>query len=440
MLEFFGRFHPVLVHLPIGILLLACIFILFSFSKKQANLKNAIPITLLFGAISAVLSCITGYFLSENGDYDHDLVSLHQWMGIAVAALSIILYFIYKKVKSNAVLGTIAIVLIVGISITGHLGGSLTHGSDFLTKPIQLKNAKGVSAIPTLPNVQEAFIYQDAIQPLLKSRCYSCHGAEKQKGKLRLDQEEFILKGGKNGVIIVSGKADESELIRRLNLPLSDEEHMAPKEKPQLTEDEVKLLKWWIDNGADFKKKFKEVPQPGYIKPILANIQKGASTAETVKTTDIPTEEVSAADPKLLKKLTDAGVSVFPVAQNSNYLSANFVNVTALNQEVLDLIKSIDKQLVWLKLEGNKVNDETLKAIRGCKHLTKLSLNYANITDKGLVQLQDLDHLHSLSLVGTKVTVNGIEQLKKLKELQYLYLYQSRVNKADLDKIKIHRS
>ncbi|MDQ0637655.1 mono/diheme cytochrome c family protein [Pedobacter sp. W3I1] len=436
MLEFFGRFHPVFVHLPIGILLLGCICILLSFAAKFINLKPAIPIMLLLGALSAVVSCITGYLLANGGDYDGKLVSNHQWMGISVAVLSFILWMIYLKVKSNAILGTIAVVLIVLISITGHLGGSLTHGSDYLTAPLKSGSTKGGAAIPPIPNVQEAFIYQNAIQPLFQNRCYSCHGSEKQKGKLRLDQEEYILKGGEDGHTIVKGKADDSELMKRILLPLNDEDHMAPKEKPQLTPNEITLLKWWIDNGADFKKKFKDLPQPENIKTILASLQKGESGAGQIKASDIPAKEVSAVDNKVLKKFTDAGISVFPVAQNTNYLSANFINAQSLDKDVLDLIKSIEKQLLWLKLENNKVNDQTLTAIKDCINLTRLNLNNTQITDAGLASLKDLDQLQSLSLVGTKITAKGINQLKKLKNLKFLYIYQTGVNKTDLASIK----
>lgn len=436
MLEFFGRFHPVFVHLPIGILLLACFCILLSFKTKFAGLRPALPIMLLLGMLSAVVSCLTGYFLANGGDYDGKLVSNHQWMGISVAVLSLILFIIYQKVKSNLVLGSFSGVLIILISITGHLGGSLTHGADYLTAPLKSDGAKGGAAIPPIANVQEAFVYQHAIQPLFKSRCYSCHGSEKQKGKLRLDQEVFILKGGEDGHTLVKGKADESELIKRLLLPLTDEDHMAPKEKPQLTPNEITLLKWWIDNGADFKKKFKELPQPEMIKPVLAALQKGETVGGEVKASEIPVEEVDAVDSKVLQQFTNLGISVFPVAQNTNYLSANFINATSMGKEVQDLIKSIKKQLTWLKLENGKVTDQTLATIKDCKNLTRLSLNYTAITDAGLAQLKDLDQLQSLSLVGTKVTLSGINQLKKLKNLKFLYLYQTNVNKADLLKIK----
>ncbi|MGM9475054.1 c-type cytochrome domain-containing protein [Pedobacter sp. GSP4] len=436
MLEFFGRFHPVFVHLPIGILLLACICILLSCWAKFNSLKPAIHLMLLFGALSAIVSCLTGYFLANNGDYDGKLVSNHQWMGISVAIIASVLWAVYQKVKANWALGTIATVLIVLISITGHMGGSLTHGADYLTAPLKSGATKGGAAIPPIPNVQEAFVYQQAIQPLLKNRCYSCHGSEKQKGKLRLDEEQYILKGGEDGAAVVKGRADESELIKRILLPLSNEDHMAPKEKPQLTANEIALLKWWIDNGADFKKKFKDLPQTEAMKPILTALQKGENAGGENKVSDIPAEEVSRADDKVLKKINDLGITVIPVAQNTNYLSANFINATSMGKDVLELIKSIQKQLLWLKLENSQVTDKTLATIKNCKNLTRLSLNYTAVTDAGISQLKDLEELQSLSLVGTKVSLNGINQLKKLKKLKFLYLYQTAVNQKDLAEIK----
>ncbi len=211
---------------------------------------------------------------------------------------------------------------------------------------------------------------------------------------------------------------------------------MAPKEKPQLTENEIKLLKWWIDNGADFKKKFKELPQSENMKLVLIGLQKGESANEQPKTSEIPAEEVDMVDQEILKKFTTKGITISPVAQNTNYLSANFINAESMDKDVLDLIKSIEKQLIWLRLENKNVSDQTLNAIKNCKKLTKLSLNYTAITDAGLANLKDLDQLQSLSLVGTNISSKGIEQLKKLKNLKFLYVYQTKVSKADLINIK----
>lgn len=437
MLEFFGRFHPVLVHLPIGILLVACVVLLISLSPKFANLRPSIAILLFFGTMAAVFSCFTGYFLAGSGDYDGKLVSNHQWMGIGVAVLSVLLLLAHKYAKTDTrISAAIAVVLMVLISATGHLGGSLTHGSDYLTAALKEDGAKARAAIPPIPNIQEALVYQDAIQPLLKNRCYSCHGTEKQKGKLRLDLEAYILKGGEEGNTIIKGKAGESELIRRLLLPGSNDKHMPPKEKPQLSQHEIALLHWWINNGAQFNKKVKDLKQPDQIKAVLTALEKGTAGTVANKLADITEKEVDPANEKDIKRLNNAGVMIVPVARNSNYLTANFINAHSMADTVLDALKSVKAQLVWLKLEHRSVNDATLKAIKNCENLIRLSLNNTQITDKGLENLKDMNRLQFLSLVGTKVTAKGLAQLGKLKALRSLYLYQTNVQQADWTALK----
>jgi hypothetical protein len=78
--EFIGRFHPVLVHLPIGVLLLAALFQWLSRKEKYQSLSFAVSISLFWGMISAILACISGYLLSNSGDYDGDLVSILLWV------------------------------------------------------------------------------------------------------------------------------------------------------------------------------------------------------------------------------------------------------------------------------------------------------------------------------------------------------------------------
>src|SRR5438477_12955168 len=127
MTEFFGHFHVVLVHLPIGILLLACVFQWLERKPKFSSLHAATGIAFLIGMMCAIFSAITGYLLSLSGDYDEQLVNTHQWFGISVACVSIAMYSLHRRYASAATHTATRIVLFLLISITGHLGGSLTH-------------------------------------------------------------------------------------------------------------------------------------------------------------------------------------------------------------------------------------------------------------------------------------------------------------------------
>ncbi len=92
--------------------------------------------------------------------------------------------------------------------------------------------------------------YVKDIKPLLRNKCSSCHGAKKQKSKLRLDAGKFIHAGSKEGEVIVPGKANTSELITRV-LSHDEEERMPPEGAP-LTAEQVAQLQAWINAGAKF--------------------------------------------------------------------------------------------------------------------------------------------------------------------------------------------
>jgi len=429
--EFIGHLHPVLVHLPIGILLLACLFLILTRNGKNLHLQPAINLVLLLGLISAIVSCITGYILSDSGDYDEELVGLHQWMGISVAVSAIIIYYIRRKAyfrQQQWLLASILVLLVVG---TGHLGGSLTHGADYLTMPLKDlgTDSVAVSDRKPIPNVQEAVVYTDIIKPILQSKCYGCHGATKQKGKLRLDQPEWILKGGKDGVVVVSGNSGKSDLVKRILLPREEEHHMAPKEKPQLTSSDKALIVWWVDQGADFSKKVKELQQQEKIKPLLNALQK--SDVPKVNLSDIPSVEVPKGDPVVIGKLRDFGVLIQPVSVNSNYLEANFINAIGPADSLTFLLTALKNQLVRLKLSGMKLSDKNIIVLGQCTNIRRLALDHTGITDAGMGNLQSLEQLQSLNLVGTSVTAKGVQKLRSLKHLQVIYLFQSGVTSAE---------
>ena len=384
---------------------------------------------LFWGMLGAVVACISGYMLSLSGDYDEELVGRHQWMGILTAVLSLLLYLLYQFSINEKIARGVSFSIIVLITITGHLGGSLTHGSGYLAEGLHSGDKSG-AALKPIPNIQEAAIYADVVQPLFQSRCYGCHGPNKQKGKLRLDKQEFISKGGKDGKVIDPGKADESEMIKRLQLPAEDEDHMPPKEKPQLTQGEISLLHWWINTGADFNKKVKELPQTNQIKPILLALQTGA-TGEDRKATDVPEASVGTADAVAVDRLKKAGVMVMPVSQNNNYLSVSFVTAGAGADSLIRLLEPLKKQLVWLKLDNAALDDAAMDEIAKLTTLTRLQLSNTNITDAGVIKLQALQELQSLNLVGTKVTARGVTKLNGLKKLKNLYLYQTGVGSND---------
>jgi hypothetical protein len=307
-----------------------------------------------------------------------------------------------------------------------------------LTEAFNAKKETVALVRKPIPDIREAVVYSDVIQPMLQVNCYGCHGPNRQKGKLRLDDSAWILKGGKDGLIIHSSGAAESELVKRLLLPVEEDHHMPPREKPQLKESEIAILQWWVAQGADFSKKVKDLPQPGKINASLLALQAGhGGAAEAPKAPSLlPDGIVNPALDKDMEALKEKKVQVIPVARNSHYLSANFVNAKGITNKDLALLLPLQKQLVWLKLGDQPIGDSALDFIGHCGALTVLDLTNTRISDKGLASLASLHNLRSLNLVGTKVTAAGIPSLKSLQHLQSIFLYRTKLSPADWASLK----
>ncbi|HKH62380.1 MAG TPA: c-type cytochrome domain-containing protein [Flavitalea sp.] len=430
--EFIGHLHPVLVHLPIGILMIACLLQWLSSKPRFSGLNQAISITILCGMLTAIAAGVSGFLLSSSGDYDEQLVSTHQWFGIVTAIGAVIFYLLHTRNASRIIRQSASIVLFLLIILTGHFGGSLTHGSDYLS----LTSTGGIDDIAQkpIPDVQQAMLYTDIVKPLLQRKCYGCHGKSKQKGGLRLDDSLRLFKGGKDGIVLIAGKADESEMIKRLLLPRNHEDHMPPKEKPQLNEREIAVLHWWIASGAPFHKKVQELPQTEKVKPALLSFQNTGTEKEVPS--DIPLKPVKQADEKAIEDLKKKGIVVLPVAQNSNYLMVSFVISDSIRDRDVSLLLPLQQQLVSLKLGNTAISDSALSVVSKCKNITKLQLDHTKITDAGLVNLKSMNNLQYLNLVGTNVTAQGLLALKGLKKLRSVYLYQTLIKPSEWDMIK----
>jgi uncharacterized membrane protein len=421
-MEIVGRFHPLLVHLPIGILVLAIAFEWLSEYQRFQILKPAIHTIISLGAITALFSCITGYLLSQNGEYDGATVSWHQWLGISVTIISFV--YVWVRSRSEIAAKVFSVVVLVLLSITGHLGGSLTHGEDFLTEGVFTNNeSMNVASIN-----DQTKMYADLVQPILESKCYACHNASKQKGKLRLDAPEHILKGGKNGAVLVAHKVDESEMIDRLLLPLDQDEHMPPKEKKQLSSVEVEILKRWIASGASFDQTVGELKLTNNLNDIL-------QSHNPPNVSEVPIDDVGKADESIINKLRMLEVMVVPVAQESHYLSVNLINTTTIDTALV-IMQELKEQIVWLNANSTSISDVNLKSVGALTNLSRLHLNNTKLSGEGLVSLKPLVNLRYLNLSDTQVTGKAVMSLASLVNLKSLYIYNTKIKEEEIGAIQ----
>lgn len=102
--------------------------------------------------------------------------------------------------------------------------------------------------------------YLAEIKPLLKTKCWSCHGPLKQEASLRLDSGAMIQLGGDSGPAVVAGEPSESLILERVSS--KDEFQRMPPEGEPLTEAQIDLLHRWIKGGAQSPANEQRQPDP----------------------------------------------------------------------------------------------------------------------------------------------------------------------------------
>jgi uncharacterized membrane protein/mono/diheme cytochrome c family protein len=439
ILTFLGRFHPLLVHIPIGFLFVAFMLEVFSRFQRYRELRHAVTFILLLGTVSAVATAVMGYFLSLSGGYEADTLFWHQWLGIGVAALSVLAYVLKVNADRRPAFpgGRVYFpVFVLAVFLTmgaGHYGGALTHGSDYLTQymPQPLRTLAGLpprqKPVQSKPitNLAEAVVYRDIIHPIVETRCVNCHNPNKMKGDLRMDRPEQLVKGGESGPLFVAGNAEGSEMVKRLLLPEEHDDHMPPKGKSQLTKEQVELIRWWIDGGASFDKTVAQFQATPEVKVMLARLT-NAAPAENAQ--GVMALKVPPAPSAVVTQLRKVGMSVMPVAQGSNLLQVKWwKKAEAAGTEPFVLLPKMAQQVTWLDLSNAQLAAEAWNVLPSLKNLSRLHLQQSNATDAVLVKLKGLSQLEYLNLYGTAVTDAGLKHLEGLSGLKALYLWQTQV-------------
>ncbi len=446
--SFFGHFHPLFVHLPIGMLLIGMVLEYYIRYKNQTILNDASSIVFFWGSVSAILSCVAGYYLKQGGGYEESTLNWHQYLGIAVAAVSVLFYLSKKwdflAKARNGMLVSIAVLL----AVTGHLGGNMTHGSDYLTTGLPQPYKGWLGGADKANKKKEtdptkAIVYKDVIEPIFEAKCWQCHNSEKQKGELRMDTEAFFTKGGKHGAIFKANDPTGSELIKRAMMDIDEELHMPPKGKEQLTEAEIALINWWIKSGGSFTQKVAEAPQDDKIKPILAAAFGGAAIVGGM-VAGAPATESPIYNLKLpkateadIKALINKKLVVETISNQSSLLSINAVNFKEFADKDMASVNKVGNLTVWLKLTDTQITDASLTQIAKLPNLIKLHLTNTKITDNGIAALVGSKNLEYINLVGTQVTNGVFAKLGTFKNLKKVFLWQTKVTKEAVNAFRI---
>lgn len=285
----------------------------------------------------------------------------------------------------------------------------------------------------------KAVVYKDVVASILEAKCVSCHGAEKKKGKLQLHDFASIMKGGSEGdVNVVAGKPDESLLLTRIKLPVDDDDHMPPSDEPQVTKDELALLKWWIASGAsDTATVAAAKPTPEVEAALVAILGKGLPKAEAkiVKEAAPKAKALTDAEKKQIAEVTAkmqaVNASLMPLALDTEQLRLSVINAAdKFSDKEIALLAPVAQHIVWVDLARSKVTDAAIDTLAKMPSLERLHLENTKVTDAGIAKLAALQKLEYLNLYNTEVTDAGIAKLAGAKGLKKVFVWQTGVTHA----------
>ncbi|RTL57441.1 MAG: hypothetical protein EKK37_15475 [Sphingobacteriales bacterium] len=418
-LQVAGRMHPLILHLPITLLILCITWFLFAERRMEnESAKQIGDWLLLLTSVTTVVTALVGLFLSRENGYEADKILWHKWSGILTSIITALWYAYRNKLRQSKALNIgIAIVGFILILVTGHQGANITHGENFLLAPITPEK--------TAPKVllEDAYVFNDMVKPIIQSKCISCHNSQKAKGNLIMETEALLLKGGKNGKLWDLNEAEFGLMLHRLHLPEEAKKHMPPKGKPQLSKEELQVIYYWVKGGADFKKKVMDLPEQDTLRMLAASI------FNTIETDDY---SFAAADEKTIKSLNNNYRVVYPLAKESPALGVDFYGAQFYQPKQLEELLKVKEQVVTINLNKMPVKDEALKTISQFANLRKLNLSFSAITGKTINELLKLKELKHLSLSGTAVKFNDVSPLSSLKKLTHLDLWNTNVKDDEI--------
>lgn len=431
LLEVFGRLHPALLHLPIGLLAGLVVLEAVAIVRKQGP---APALLVNFAAAAAVLAAGSGWVLHEEPDYESGFtLDWHERLGIAAAICALLCAFLRARGSDGAY--RVALFATVALIVpAGHFGARMTHGEGFLTEPLRREReepapvappASDGAPVPDAPPARVLASFTGHVAPFLEARCVSCHGERKKKGGLRLDTPELILKGGRGGDALLAGDPDESELLIRMLLPLDDEDRMPPEHKAQPTDAEIALVRAWIAAGASFDQAFELEPGDALPAP--------PPPAES--------EVLGPASARALAALAERLVHVQPVAAGSHELWVDFAAPAAnlRDEDARKLLEPLTDHVADLALARTRVTDRTMEIVGEMSRLRRLDLRQTAISDAGLARLRGHEHLTELVLARTRLTDAALETLLALPALERVWTWESGLSAEAIERLRAER-
>ncbi len=454
-----GRLHPLFLHFPIALAVLAALAECWRGIQRRTGLA---PITLPLihiAAVASVFAVVTGWVFAsyQYGEDGSETLFFHRWIGIVSTALLCALSMwgwrcrslggraapIQASSRNSALyfrgcLFTTA----VAIGLTGHLGGDLVYGEGFFLNAMLGSSARSeqpdaasatqVAAVVALS--PEETVFMEQVFPVLSARCIECHGPNKQKGGLRLDSKAWLFAAKEEEWVVVPGAPDESELLERVMLPRDDPDAMPPK-GDALTESQQLAIRNWIAAGAAYPASVGAASQQAS-GGAATGVSSGALTAlgyaSTIGVLPPIDEKVRLRAVAAAEALAKRGVYVQPLAAGSPLYDINASRVEpALADADAVLLHDVAPLIAHLNLANTTLSDDMLMRVGQLPLVERLRLDHTAVSDAGVQALGVLPKLESVNLVATEVTMALRDWLRSQPSLKRVYVWQSKISDAD---------
>lgn len=431
LLGVFGRCHPLLLHLPIGLIASLAVLEALALARRRPLSGEVAGVLAGLAALSAVFVAASGWTLAEEPGYGGTTLDRHRWLGVGVAACALLMALAQRRHRLPLYRGLLA--LCVGLLVlAGHHGASLTHGAGFLTEPLREREARPVPATPEtdpqtapLPTAAGPSWSRD-IAPILAASCVNCHGPDKRKGGLALHRPEDLLAGGDSGPALVPGDAQASLLIQRVMLPLDDMDHMPPEGKRQPSAADLEILQAWVAAGANF--------DTAHDQAIDVSLVQVDSEPQSPPPAPRPDAQAVAA---LRAELVH--VEERPAGSGELWIdfaaTAEGVDDAALRL----LLEPLREHTVELALARTRAGDATAEYLADFPRLRRLDLRGTSVGDAGASALAKSPVLSELVLAQTSVGDASLAALLSMPALEQVWLWNSAVTAQGIATLRRER-
>jgi mono/diheme cytochrome c family protein/uncharacterized membrane protein len=449
---FLGRFHPTLLHLPVALLLVALLLELIRLPRLRRVAPSfpgsVLDSALWLAALSGLAAALAGWLLAHEGGYDAALLDRHLWSGVAtgIGAFACVLLRSLAKVRPDrAVLRGLATAVVVGtcgtMLVAAHAGGSLTHGEGFLTEhaPTPIRLLVGLPVLrdrsqEPLTTIAERQAFDGVALRIFEDHCLDCHNEGKLKGDLRLDTYEGVMAGGKSGPVVIAGDPESSELLKRIHLPLDDKQHMPPKGKTPLTDDETAVLAWWIAAGAPSDDTLRTLKAPAEVQVAFSRTLPERERRAVEELQNRQAAEYEATLTGLRASIPGSLRPILPGERGLEFTGA--IAGAAFGDAELQQLGSVGNDLFWLDLSRTGITDAGLAVLARMPNLERLDLRGTAVGDDGVRAVAGLKNLKTLNLYGTRVTDEGLKALEGLPSLRRLYVGATPVTEPGLNALR----